>query len=157
MRRRATSTLMAGLMLRICVICSPCLPADSPKLGPADLDADGFIGLGDLMRVLAHWNQDVPARADPDWGDATGDGYVGVEDLSVVLGQWNAGTPPAQSPGGGSGACAGCCAVVLGRDWAHCVAPCDELPGKTETSRTSEFKRHGEGFNAACRINCCCW
>ena len=72
------------------------LPESGPKLGLADLDADGFVGLDDLMRVLAHWNQNVPS-GDPDWGDATGDGYVGVDDLSVVLDQWNTGTLPTVS------------------------------------------------------------
>ncbi len=60
---------------------------------PGDLDADGFVGIDDLNRVLGNWNQNVPP-ADP-LADPTGDGFVGIADLNIVLGNWNAGTPPA--------------------------------------------------------------
>ena len=61
----------------------------------ADLDGDGFVGLGDLDMILANWNQNTPP-ADP-LVDPTGDGFVGLEDLDIVLGNWNAGTPHDES------------------------------------------------------------
>ena len=68
------------------------LPAD-PKLGPADLDADGLIGIVDLTRILSNFNSLVPP-GHPEFGDVDGDGFVGIDDLNAVLGNWNAGTPP---------------------------------------------------------------
>jgi PEP-CTERM motif len=60
-----------------------------------DLNADGFVGIGDLNIILSNWNQNVPVG---DWqqGDVAGigDGFVGISDLNVVLANWNAGTPP---------------------------------------------------------------
>jgi hypothetical protein len=70
---------------------------DDPKLGPADLDGDGFIGIGDLTRVLSHFGQPV-APGHPVFGDINGDGFVGIEDLNSLLGKWNTGTPPADIP-----------------------------------------------------------
>jgi len=58
-----------------------------------DLNADGFVGIGDLNIVLGNWNQNVTA-GDLLLGDPSGDGFVGISDLNVVLGNWNAGTPP---------------------------------------------------------------
>ncbi len=63
------------------------------KLGAADLDADGFVGISDLNRVLANWNQSVNA-GDPSQGDVNGDGFIGIDDINAVLGNWNTGTPP---------------------------------------------------------------
>ncbi len=59
-----------------------------------DLDHDGFVGINDLNRVLAHWNETVP-EGNQVRGDSNGDGFVGIDDLNVVLGNWNVGTPPA--------------------------------------------------------------
>ncbi len=63
------------------------------RISPADLDGDGFIGVNDLTRVLANWNQNVPP-GDPMMGDVDGDGFVGIDDLNAVLADWNSGTPP---------------------------------------------------------------
>ena len=60
-----------------------------------DLDHDGFVGINDLNRVLAHWNEAVPA-GNQVRGDTNGDGFVGIDDLNVVLGNWNSGTPPVE-------------------------------------------------------------
>lgn len=54
--------------------------ADEPC--PADLDADGDVGFGDLLILLGDWGG---AAADVD-----GDGEVGFGDLLVVLGAWGA-------------------------------------------------------------------
>ena len=61
----------------------------------ADVNADGFVGIGDLNILLSNWNQPVP-KGDWDQGDiaGNGDGFVGIDDLNVVLSNWNAGTPP---------------------------------------------------------------
>ncbi len=61
----------------------------------ADVNADGFVGIGDLNVILANWNTNV-AIGDIDQGDiaGSGDGFIGIEDLNIVLGSWNTGTPP---------------------------------------------------------------
>ena len=65
-----------------------------------DLNADGFVGIGDLNLVLGNWNATV-TPGDLLSGDAFDDplnpGFVGIGDLNVVLGNWNAGTPPPAS------------------------------------------------------------
>lgn len=65
-----------------------------------DLNADGFVGIGDLNIVLGNWNATV-TPGDLLSGDAFHDplnpGFVGIGDLNVVLGNWNAGTPPSSS------------------------------------------------------------
>jgi hypothetical protein len=58
-----------------------------------DLNADGFVGIGDLNIVLSNWNQNVPP-GEASLGDPSDDGFVGIDDLNTVLGNWNAGTPP---------------------------------------------------------------
>ncbi len=77
---------------------------------PGDLNADGFVGLGDLDVVLNNWNQNVPVGA-LGQGDATQDGFVGLDDLDIVLNNWNTGTPAsirvAPEP-------SGACFIVLG-------------------------------------------
>ncbi len=62
----------------------------------ADVNADGFVGLGDLDILLSHWNQTVPL-GDKTQGDlaGSGDGFIGLSDLDVILNSWNQGTPPA--------------------------------------------------------------
>jgi subtilisin family serine protease len=52
----------------------------APELG--DLDADGMIGVSDLLRILADWG-DVHTNADLD-----GSGHVDIGDLLIVLGGW---------------------------------------------------------------------
>ncbi len=49
----------------------------------ADLDADGNIGVSDLLELLANWGpcEDCPA-------DIDGDGNVGVSDLLALLADW---------------------------------------------------------------------
>jgi len=68
-----------------------------PLIG--DLNADGFVGIGDLNIILTGWNQSV-MPGDLYSGDVDGDGFVGIADLNLVLGTWNAAVPPS----GGSGA-----------------------------------------------------
>lgn len=70
-----------------------------PFLG--DLDGDGFVGIDDLMVVLAHWNQAV-TPGDMLAGDFDGDGFVGVDDLNRVLGTWNMGVAPPGSQAAGA-------------------------------------------------------
>lgn len=62
---------------------------------PADINADGFVGIDDLNFLLSNWNQAVP-KGDKDAGDIAGlgDGFIGIDDLNVLLSSWNAGTPP---------------------------------------------------------------
>jgi glucose/arabinose dehydrogenase len=55
----------------------------APKLG--DLDADGNVGINDLLTLLADWGQgDVAADLDMD-------GTVGISDLLLLLANWGAG------------------------------------------------------------------
>ena len=60
---------------------------------PGDLNADGFVGLDDLDRLLANWNTTV-TPGDLLNGDANNDGYIGLDDLDLILNHWNTGTPP---------------------------------------------------------------
>ncbi len=49
---------------------------------PADLDADGAVGITDLLQLLFAWGQQgVPA-------DLDGDGTVGITDLLILLAAW---------------------------------------------------------------------
>ena len=48
----------------------------------ADLNADGIVGLGDLLIVMASWGDSGAA-------DIDGDGSVGVGDLLAVLSDWS--------------------------------------------------------------------
>lgn len=74
-------------------------PAITNLIG--DINADGFVGIGDLNIILSKWNQNVP---NGDWqqGDIAGlgDGFIGISDLNVVLANWNTGTPPGGAPVG---------------------------------------------------------
>lgn len=61
-----------------------------------DVDLDGYVGLNDLSRLLAHWNQQTQLGVT--YGDIDGDGYIGLEDLTCMLAHWNmSSTPPTQS------------------------------------------------------------
>ncbi|MFK7960143.1 MAG: serine hydrolase domain-containing protein [Phycisphaerales bacterium] len=54
---------------------------------PADRNGNRWVGIGDLLSVLASWDASVePWRQ----GDATGDGFVDLDDLLVVLAAWGA-------------------------------------------------------------------
>ena len=52
---------------------------------PHDLDADGSIGVSDLLSLLADWG---PCEGCP--GDFDGDGTVGLSDLLALLANWGA-------------------------------------------------------------------
>ena len=56
---------------------------------PADLDADGVIGMNDLLLLLASWGPcpdcDTPATCP---ADLDGDCVVGISDLLIVLANW---------------------------------------------------------------------
>ena len=61
---------------------------------PGDLNADGFVGSGDLDLVRANWGLAVSAGSS---GDADGDGIVNSADLDIVRANWGDGN------GGGTG------------------------------------------------------
>ncbi len=48
-----------------------------------DLDANGSVGVSDLLSLLASWG---PCKGCP--ADFDGDGDVGVKDLLILLGAW---------------------------------------------------------------------
>jgi hypothetical protein len=50
---------------------------------PADLDADGIVGISDLLALLPAWGTSATCAADID-----SDGVVGIGDLLVLLGSW---------------------------------------------------------------------
>jgi hypothetical protein len=49
-----------------------------------DLNGDGFVGVDDLLQLLAAWG-DCPGCDE----DLNGDGFVGVDDLLAMLGVWS--------------------------------------------------------------------
>lgn len=51
---------------------------------PADLDGDGFVGLGDVASIIGAWGDDSPRALQ----DLDVDGQVGLGDLAVVIGAW---------------------------------------------------------------------
>jgi len=58
-------------------------PPPPPPPCPADLDADGVVGLGDLSILLSHYG--TASGASPEDGDLDADGDVDLADLSVML------------------------------------------------------------------------
>ncbi len=50
---------------------------------PADLNGDGFVGVGDLLALLAAWGTDPGGPP-----DLNGDGTVGVADMLLLLAAW---------------------------------------------------------------------
>jgi len=52
-------------------------PPDCP-----DVSGDGFVGVDDLLAVVAAWGSDDP------FADVDGDGVVGTDDLLAVIGAW---------------------------------------------------------------------
>ncbi|MHC4414557.1 MAG: FG-GAP-like repeat-containing protein [Planctomycetota bacterium] len=60
------------------VDCEPLAPSC-----PADLDGDGFVGIRDLLVLLAAWGTDPGGPPDLD-----GDGFVGIRDLITLLSEW---------------------------------------------------------------------
>lgn len=58
---------------------------------PADLNADGSVGLGDLTILLANFGTAADAR--PEDGDLDGDGDVDLSDLTVFLAEFGATCP----------------------------------------------------------------
>jgi hypothetical protein len=52
---------------------------------PADLNADGIVGITDLLALLGAWG---PGPGDP--ADLDGDGIVGITDLLALLSTWGA-------------------------------------------------------------------
>ena len=50
---------------------------------PADLDNDGFVGITDLLALLAAWGPCPDCNADLD-----GDDQVGITDLLALLAAW---------------------------------------------------------------------
>ncbi len=58
-------------------------PQPCPPRCAADLDADGIVGIVDLLALLAAWGTDVNGPPDFD-----GDGTVGITDLLELLAHW---------------------------------------------------------------------
>lgn len=58
--------------------------AYEPSLCLADLNADGFVGVDDLLAVINAWDTGNPG------GDADGDGWVSATDILAVLAAWGA-------------------------------------------------------------------
>ena len=54
-----------------------------------DASGDGFVGVDDLLIVIAGWN--CGGEGCP--GDVDGDLFVGVDDLLIVIANWGAGSP----------------------------------------------------------------
>jgi hypothetical protein len=54
------------------------------RLTPADLDADGIVGVNDFLAMLALWGP----CPDPCAPDLDADGAVGVTDVLILLGSW---------------------------------------------------------------------
>ena len=52
---------------------------------PGDFDADGVVGLSDLLAILANWGSDSPLH---DVAPAGGDGTIDLNDLLVILANW---------------------------------------------------------------------
>ncbi len=65
---------------------------------PADLDADGSIGVGDLLALLSGWGAPGPA-------DLDGSGAVGLPDLLALLGLWGPCTGETACGAAGAGGC----------------------------------------------------
>ena len=51
---------------------------------PGDANGDGFVGVEDLLLVIAEWNCMSGCTA-----DLTGDGMVNVSDLLAVIANWD--------------------------------------------------------------------
>jgi hypothetical protein len=49
---------------------------------PGDINADGEVGVTDLLSIIAAWGSDDPLA------DIDGDGIVGVGDLLTTIGNW---------------------------------------------------------------------
>jgi hypothetical protein len=54
------------------------------RLTPADLEADGIVGVGDFLTLLALWGP----CPDPCPADLDADGEVGLNDVLILLGAW---------------------------------------------------------------------
>ncbi|MHC4414980.1 MAG: PQQ-dependent sugar dehydrogenase [Planctomycetota bacterium] len=54
-----------------------------PEIPIPDFDCDGFVGISDLLSLLAAWG---PCNGCPQ--DLDGDGQVGITDLLILLAQW---------------------------------------------------------------------
>ena len=58
------------------------------SLSPGDINGDGWVGVDDLLIVIAKWGQCNPAECP---ADLNGDGWVGVDDLLIVIANWGPG------------------------------------------------------------------
>ena len=56
---------------------------------PGDVSNDGFVGVDDLLIVIADWSCSGSLCA----GDVNGDLVVNVNDLLLVINYWGTGTP----------------------------------------------------------------
>ncbi len=67
-----------------CCSTQVCVPVPDCSEALGDLDGDGFVGVADLMLLLAHFGA-CPAACHE---HIDGDGMVGVTDLLILLGNW---------------------------------------------------------------------
>ena len=61
---------------------------------PGDINGDGFVGVDDLLIVIANWGPCGPVCD----ADINGDGFVGVDDLLIVIANWGPGGRSAPTP-----------------------------------------------------------
>jgi hypothetical protein len=59
----------------------------SPDGGPADIDADGVVGVRDFLVMLAEWGP-CPVAPGCCRADVNGDGQVGIGDFLLLIGAW---------------------------------------------------------------------
>ena len=88
------------------------VPDAPPPAG--DLNADGFVGQGDLEIVLAEWGHTGPEILDPR-ADTNGDEFIGQYDLDTVLEDWGQGTAPPAVPEPATLGMFAFCAIALSR------------------------------------------
>ena len=60
---------------------------DTCETGPADVDGNGLVDVGDLLAVLGAWGTCPAQSVCPE--DVDGDGNVDVTDLLAVLADWS--------------------------------------------------------------------
>ncbi|MHC4414149.1 MAG: hypothetical protein ACYS0G_02575 [Planctomycetota bacterium] len=91
-------------------------------LCPGDLTNDGFVGINDLLILLAAWGPNPGHPADID-----NDGTVGINDLLALLSNWGL-CPVAPGCGGDSGSCCVANGTPGCADTACCTIVCDSDP-----------------------------
>ncbi len=85
---------LATLVATVAVVFSgrPAVAVES--CSPGDLDLDGFVGITDMLTLLAEWGVCADPASCP--ADLDGDGTVGIQDFLGLLAAWG----PAELLGG---------------------------------------------------------